>query len=117
VVLVRVAEHCAVAQHGDRSVFTHGDDGGERVVAAGTAARRVTSTAERFDGLLGSRARNQPHPEPAQHPVGIEHGGAVDLGQGVTQRGEMKRAAGPEEREVWGAAPRPGDPGRYPAGR
>jgi hypothetical protein len=58
----------------------------------------VSSTAERLDGFLGSRARHRPHPEPAQHPVGIEDGGAVDLREGVSQRGEMK---GPTDLQGW----------------
>ena len=88
--VVGVAEQGAVAQYGDRAVLADGDDGGERVIAAVATARRMSRTAERFDGLLGGRARHQPHPEPAQHAARIEDGSAVDLRQGVSQRGEMK---------------------------
>jgi hypothetical protein len=36
------------------------------------------SATERLDGFLCPLARHQPHAQEAQHPVGVEDGGAVE---------------------------------------
>ena len=42
---------------------------------------------------LGRRAGHEPHAELAQHPLDVEHGRPVDLGEGVPQRGEAGGSA------------------------
>lgn len=88
-VAVRVGEDGAVAEHGDGTVVADGDDGSERVVVAVTPGRRVARASERLDGLFGLVARDEPYSELAQYAVGVEDGGAVDLGERMTQRREM----------------------------
>ena len=89
--VVGPAQHFAVAEHGHRTVFAHGDHGGERVIEAVATPGRVTGAAECLHGLFGGSARHQPHAEAAQHAVDVEEGGSIDLGEGVTERGEVRR--------------------------
>src|SRR5918996_705024 len=77
--VIRATEHSAVAEHRDRSILAHGDHGGEGVVVAVAATRRVSGAPVCRDGLLGILARHQPHAELTQHPRGVEHGRPVDL--------------------------------------
>jgi hypothetical protein len=74
-------------------ILAHGYHGREGVVVAVAAARGVASAAERLDGLLGLLARNEPHAEEAQHSVGVEDGGAVDLCEGVAERSKVRGRA------------------------
>src|SRR5665213_2184215 len=94
----RSAENIAVAEHGDRTVLTDGDNCGKGVVIAVAPTRRVPSTSEGVDGLFGSDARNEPHAEEAQHSVGVEDSGAIDLGKGVAKRCQVRGLANPQGR-------------------
>src|SRR5882672_2489048 len=82
----RPTEYLAVAEHGDRTVLAHGEHGGVRIVVAVATTGRVPGATERVDRFLGRVARHQPYAQPAQHTLGVEDRGAVDLGEGVAQR-------------------------------
>ena len=84
------AEHGTVAEHGDRAVLAHRDEGGLGIVMAVSATRRVTSAAERLNGRLGVRAGYQPNAELPERSLGVEHGRSVDLGQRMAEGSEMR---------------------------
>jgi hypothetical protein len=97
-VTISRSDNSAVSEYGDRTVLADGNHGGKGVVIAVTATRRVPSTAEGLDGLFGSNTRHQPHTEEAKHSVGVKDGGAIDLGERVAKRRQMRGLAHPQGR-------------------
>ena len=83
-------------------------------VAPGGGVARAPSGSTVCFGLV---ARNEPHAELAQYAVAIEDGGAVDLGESVTQRGEMRQEYGSATVVGSAAAPRRPDRDRRRVGR
>src|SRR5215216_5085250 len=86
---VRAAEHGTVAQYGHGAIVAHRDHGGEWIVVAVATAGSVPSSSERLDAFLRRVAGHEPHAELTKHAFGVEDRGAVDLCEGVTQRGEV----------------------------
>src|SRR6185312_17111331 len=92
-------EDLAVAKHGDGTVVADGHHGGERVVVAVTPGGGMARPPEWLDRFFRPVARNEPHSEPSQYPVGVEDRGAVDLGECMTQRCEVR--GGPDPQRRW----------------
>ena len=115
--VVRAAEHCAVAEHRDRTILAHGDHGSEGVVVAVAAARCVAGTAEclrrtarhrcsgsaaRRVGAASLRRRRRPRRRPVK-------------GRGGAGPGE--RVGGSAAAEAWAAVLDCGPGGRHRVGR
>ena len=86
------AEELAVAQDGDGAVLADDDDGGLRVVEAVAATRRVAHAAETATPASASALGTSRTPSWRRMPR-VEHGRAVDLGEGVAQRRQVGRPA------------------------